>query len=297
VKETAAMHGERNPWLVVGADSAIGGELLRRLRSDSIPTLGTTRREAASDELIRLDLAAEPTTWNLPKCAGVTFLCAAVTSIEKCRQSPAEAHLVNVERTLVLANRLGEFGTHVVFLSTNQVFDGARAFQQADAEPHPVTNYGRQKVEVERALLHKGNATVVRFTKIVPPRMKLIGEWAVSLKAGQPIRPFHDMVLSPIPLAFAAEVLRKVGERKPGGIVQVSGERDVSYADFAFTLARRLGLSLDLVQPIAVEHAGIGRDAAPVNTTLKTTRLKELGFQPPPVSDTIHALIEGAIHG
>jgi dTDP-4-dehydrorhamnose reductase len=109
------------------------------------------------------------------------------------------------------------------------------------------------------------------------------------------ITPFHDMYLSPVPLAFAVGALQRIGERKPGGIVQVSGECDVSYAEVATLLARRLGVSPDLVQPISFASAGIGSETAPPNTTLDAARLADIGLAIPPVWNTIEALIEGAV--
>jgi dTDP-4-dehydrorhamnose reductase len=289
------MDGERHPWLVIGADGAIGGELLRTLRSNSMRTVGTTRRTDAEAGMMRLDLAAEPANWPLRDRFDVAFLCAAVTSIERCRQNPAESRLVNVERTLRLARTLLEWGTHVVFPSTNHVFDGTHACQKPDAATRPRTDYGRQKAEIERELLTISGATIVRFTKVIPRRMKLLCDWAASLKNGQTITPFHDMYLSPVPLAFAVGALQRIGERKPGGIVHVSGECDVSYAEVATLLARRLGVSPGLVQPISFASAGIGSETAPPNTTLDAARLVDIGLAVPSVWNTIEALIEGAV--
>ena len=283
-------------WLVVGADGAIGRELFRRLQIAGVPTVGTTRRPGSYPSMLHIDLGDDPSTWQLPEHVDVAFLCAAVTSIDRCRQSPAETRFVNVEQTLRLAERLRSRDAHVVFLSTNQVFDGEHARQRHDAPQVPRTEYGRQKAEVEQALLKLGSSTVVRFTKVAASNMKLLHQWCNTLARGETIAPLHDIVMSPVPLAFAAEVLQTVGKRKPGGIVQVSGECDVSYAEVALRLARRLRVSPDLVRPIAVESAGLARELAPRNTTLNIARLAGLGLSVPPVCDTIDALIEEVVH-
>jgi dTDP-4-dehydrorhamnose reductase len=316
------MAEQQHPWLVVGADGAIGGELLRRSPPGAI---GTTRRAGGSG--LFLDLAADPASWRIPDRVAVGFLCAAVTSVDRCRQFPAETRVVNVERTLRLAGRLRNRGAHVVFLSTNQVFDGTKPRPPHDAPTNPQTEYGRQKAEVERKLLAAGGATVVRFTKVVGPGMKLLHVWADALRRGEPVEPFADMVMSPVPLAFAAEALVRVGKRKPGGMVQVSGEIDVSYAEIARRLAEwrgwnpsptppRVGEGLSplslagkgdgglgpfasrqLVRPVSFASSGLPPEMAPPHTTLDTTRLTaELGLTPPPVWDTIHAHFEGLFH-
>ncbi|HJZ54808.1 MAG TPA: sugar nucleotide-binding protein [Gemmataceae bacterium] len=285
----------QHPWLVVGADGAIGGELLRRLSAAGRPALGTTRR--ADRAGLFLDLAGEPSSWQLPDSVAVAFLCAAVTSVERCQQFPADTRVVNVERTLRLARRLRERGAHVVFLSTNQVFDGAKPHRKPDDRPRPQTEYGRQKAEVEGALLSAGAATVVRFTKVVAPGMKLLRSWLDAFLAGVAVEPFGDMVISPVPLAFAAEVLARVGEQTPGGIIQLSGEADVTYAELARRLADRCEVSRELVRPVSFASKGLPPEMAPEHTTLDIARLtSELGLTPPPVWETLAALFEGLFH-
>src|SRR5262249_52373883 len=98
------MTSGQHPWLIVGADGAIGGEVLRHLPAAGIPAIGTTRR--ASGAGLFLDLAADPASWRLPDSVAVAVVCAAVSSIDRCRQFPTETRLVNVERTLRFAGRL-----------------------------------------------------------------------------------------------------------------------------------------------------------------------------------------------
>src|SRR5260221_14579027 len=119
------MTREADTWLVVGGDSTIGAALARLATAAGFSVLRTTRR-ISRDDAVPLDLAADPPSWVLPDRVGVAFLCAAVCSIDACRTRPAETRLVNVDRMTSLAGRLVVRGVQVVFLSTNQVFDGSR---------------------------------------------------------------------------------------------------------------------------------------------------------------------------
>ena len=66
------------------------------------------------------------------------------------------------------------------------------------------------------------------------------------------------------------------------GIVQVSALRDISYAEAARHLARRIEAAQELVQPALASEAGVPSEERPANTTLDTTRLRsELGLPPP----------------
>ncbi len=208
--------------------------------------------------------------------------------------APAAGRRPNVERTLRLADLLRGRGAHVVFPSSNLVFDGSRPRTPADARPAPRTDYGRQKADAERRLLAEGQATVVRFGKVLAPGAAWLRQWGEALLRGEPVCPFHDMVVSPVPLAFAAEVLARTGECRPGGVIQVTGEQDVTYAAVAYRLADRLGAARSLVRPCSFATRGLPPEMAPRNTTLDVGRLgSALGLVPPPVWATIDAAIEG----
>lgn len=281
-------------WLVVGAEGQIGRALCHRLQADGQPVIGTSRREGTTAS--RLDFQEPSASWCLPERVAVCYLCAAVTSVERCQNDPDGTRLVNVHRTLELALRLHEQGTHVVFLSTNQVFDGAEAFRSEVSPPSPRTEYGRQKAAVEQSLLELGNATVVRFTKVVGPQMPLIREWVESLVRREPITAFDDMVMSPVPLGFTVEVLARVGQSRAPGVFHVSGDVDVTYAAVARRVADRLGAPRDLVRVASFAARNLLPEMAPAHTTLDGRRVRrELGLQPPAVESTLDDLIEAAI--
>lgn len=276
-------------WLVVGADGQIGRQLLSRLQAEGRPVAGTTRRD--SPGRWHLDLGGPPEQWELPDRVAVAYLCAAIASIDKCESDPAGTRRINVERTLALAERLRDRGGHLVFLSTNQVFDGAKPMRSENDAICPLTEYGRQKAEVEAKLLAGGRAAIVRFTKVAVPGWKLIGDWAAALGRGEPITAFADMVMAPVPAAFAVEALTAIGAARATGIFHVSGERDITYLEVALRLAERIGALRDLVRPVSIVERKISRAAAPPNTALDAGRLhREFGLACPPVQATLDEL-------
>jgi dTDP-4-dehydrorhamnose reductase len=278
-------------WLVVGADGLVGSELMRQAAS-AARVRGTTRRSPRPSGALALDLAAEPASWSLPTC-DVAFLCAAVASLARCRQDPAASFRVNVEGTLALARRLLERGTHVVLLSSNQVFAGATPQVSESERPAPRSEYGRQKAEVERRLLERGSGvSVVRLSKVLGASLPLFDDWRQLLRAGKPVEPFDDLRLAPVPVAFVARALVEVGRRRAGGIVQISGAEDVSYLEVALHLAELCGADPELVHARPARSAGLPPDETPRHSTLDVTRLREeLGLEPPPVWQTLDAVL------
>jgi dTDP-4-dehydrorhamnose reductase len=276
--------------LVVGADGLVGNALVQRLRSAGESMVATTRRRSnVNDDCLYLDLAEPLDNWRSPSRLSVATICAGITKAQACKDDPTYTSKVNVERTSDLIGDLVAAGAFVIFISTNQVFDGAKPFQSPDASPHPVTEYGLQKSEVERRLAQYGDSVaIIRFAKILGPHALLIPGWVQSLRDGKTIHPFSDMTMAPIPLSCAVTVLSLVAQLRLSGILQVSGQEDISYAEAAHLGAKALSIDSQLIEPAKTAEHGSSTEPIPAHTTLNIDRLKaSLGIVPPSVKWTI----------
>lgn len=276
-------------FLVVGGDSLIGSALGTRLERAGKRVVSTTRRREAPRNRVFLDLAGDVDQWQLPEPVSVAIICAGVTKIEDCGHDPVSTSHINVDSIRKLIGKLADAEAFIVFLSTNQVFDGSVPQRAADDTLSPQTEYGKQKAEIERHLAcHTGNAAVVRLTKVLGTHSPLLRRWVDALRDGEAVHPFRDMVISPVPLSFVATVLESLCENRRAGVFQVSSEAEVTYAEVAYYLADKMRVSQDLVQPIEATDAGILSGAVPRHTSLDTARLRaELGLKPPDVWATI----------
>ena len=272
---------ENDSVLVVGADGTIGSTLVTAFEGAGKLVWQTTlHRDRVDDRSLFLDLSENVREWSLPTAPiSTAILCAAVTSLEHCRLNPVSSRQVNVVGTIALAERLIAVGAFLVFLSTNLVFDGEIPLVKPTDPVNPRTEYGRQKAEAESLLLAWGErVAIVRFSKVLSPDMPLFQSWVQDLKAGKEIHPFSDMVMAPVSLAFAVKVLFEVTERQVPGIFHVSAMQDVSYAAAARCIARKFGADMELVQPTSYRESGVG--FAPLNTSLDSSRLVDLGLCP-----------------
>ena len=284
----------RGVSLVIGADGCIGKALADHLVCAGEMVLQTTRRgNTLSEKRVFLDLGQDISDWSPPCSVSVAYLCAGVSSLDVCRKAPEQSAIVNVHNTLTLARTLVARGIFVIFPSTDLVFNGSGPFREADDPVYPLTEYGRQKAEAERQLLALGHLiSVVRFTKVLGPNMPLFKQWMQALRNHEVIHPFSDLILAPIPLSFAIQVLYRIGEKRLPGICQVSGEQDITYEQAARYIAQRLGVSLDLVQPVKSEEMGLQLEAIRSYSALDMARLRaEFEMQPPNVWLTIDATL------
>jgi dTDP-4-dehydrorhamnose reductase len=266
-------------FLIVGGDSEIGGTVFSALKSQDHAVAATTRRRdrVASDRLF-LDLAASLDGWEPPQGATSACVCAAVARLADCAADPEASAHINVSQTLLLVDKLLRRGIYVLFLSTNQVFDGRVPQVPPDALHSPVSEYGRQKARTESALceyMARGAPIgILRLAKVVSPHMALLQRWAADLAKGVPISAFTDMTLAPTGIASVSSAIRSLLSERPSGIFQLTGPRDVSYADVGHFLAERLGVESSLVQPASARAAGLPAGATPLHTTLDSSALR-----------------------
>ena len=267
-------------FLLVGGDSEIAGATLAHLRRQGTPAVATTRRRAHRSERVFLDLAAPLGGWEPPTGVEAACIFAAVGHLVDCQRDPAGSRLINVTGTIELVERLVARGIYVLFLSTNQVFDGTRAHVPAAASRCPVSEYGRQKADTEirlQAMLAEGSALgILRLAKIVSPGMPLLRQWQAALVAGQSIRPFHDMVMAPTPVGVAAAAIAALLADRATGIWQLTGSQDVSYAEIAGYIAQQICADPALVRPVAAASAGMPEGSTPRHTTLDSGALQRL---------------------
>lgn len=269
--------------LVVGADGLIGHALLTELTFMGLPVIGSTHRKPSrSHSQLMIDLVQPEETWSIPSGISVAYLCAGVASIDQCRRYPRLTEKVNCLGSMRLAQKLANMGVMVVYLSSNQVFDGSKPDRLASDAPCPQSVYGQQKAITEQMILGLGKlGAVVRLTKVLPYDAPLFMGWRSALKTGQPVTPFHDMRLAPVGLDRVVQALHRVGSQRQAGITQVSGCQDITYAQAALHIAHRLGADSALVQPISAPSTGLEDAAMPAHTTLDGQTLESLGLSRP----------------
>ena len=280
-------------FLIIGGESEIGGATYRAIKAKGEAVAATTRRsERVGPERPLLDLAVPLDSWEPPQGTTAVCLCAAVARLAACAADPEGTARINVAQTLALIDKLLARGIYVLFLSSNQVFDGRAPHVPVDAPYSPVSEYGRQKARTEAALRERmtrgAPAAILRLAKVVSEKMPLVEGWIADLSNGKPIRAFHDMTLAPTPTDLVSAAIGSLLEDRAGGVFQLTGPRDVAYADVARFVASYIGAEPSLVTETSALDAGLPRGATPVNTTLDSTLLDErYGYCAPDVWEVI----------
>jgi len=234
--------------LVVGSDGLVGSELVLALRASGYTVRATSRRSRPG--ALQLDLAHP----DLPALArdrfACAFVCAGVTGMQACERTPAAARRVNVENTLKLMRALAHAGTHLVFFSSGQVFDGEIPRPGEAASRRPKNVYGRHKLEVEEAVAREGlPAAWLRVTKILARfPVGMFRTWHAALCAGTPAVAASNMTLAPVSVEDVAQAAMRLALERRRGPWHLSSTDEITYAQAARRMAEICGLPATLVR-------------------------------------------------
>lgn len=288
----------KSGFLVVGGDSLVGGGVVKALTRRGHRALATTRRRQTlnADRLLLDFESAAP--FRAPDEVNYAFLIAAATNYDRCEKDPL-ANIINVELIPRTAASLLEQGLFVTFVSTNSVFGGERPWPHED-DPHlPGIAYARQKSEGEaavRAAAERLGASdrlnIVRLTKIMNAGVSPLPAWLSAWKSGHSVQPFSDLIFAPISVRFAGEALATIGEKRIAGNLHLSGAENVTYVRFAHTLAEKLGINANAIEPTTAVEMGINIPFKPRYSGLGMARTTLLcGVRPQRLDELVDDLI------
>jgi len=254
---------QRGVVLVTGAGGLLGSRLVRVLASQGYRVVAVYRRHPPPGvpgvEPRRLDV----TDWVrledliLKTRPSTVVHAAAMTDVDGCERDRAAAWRVNVDATRSVVRAARVVNAHLVYVSTDYVFDGERGMYRETDTPAPVNYYGLTKLVAEE--LVRGSDllyTVVRPSAIygVGGSKKSFAEYvAERLSRGERVRALADQYVSPTYNGLLAEALAEIVEVKPLGTLHVAGPR-MSRLEFAKRVAEVLGLPADLVEPASMEE-------------------------------------------
>jgi dTDP-4-dehydrorhamnose reductase len=132
---------------------------------------------------------------------------------------------------------------------------------------------------------------ILRLAKVVSSSMPLIDDWTRKLAAGAPIRAFNDLTMAPTPTDMVCAAISALLEDRASGVFQLTGPRDVSYAEVGRYLAGVLGVDPALVEESSARAGGLPEGATPANTTLDSSLLRaRYGLDVPDVWQVVEAV-------
>ncbi len=263
--------------LLTGAGGQLGSELVRlvaehneerrRGQIDLLACSHATLDVCRRDQVMAATLSFEP---------DVIVHAAAFTAVDACEEEPGRAFAVNALSTRYLAEAARLASAHLVYVSTDYVFDGnlGRPYLEWD-EPAPLSVYGRSKLAGEKEAGQ--SATVVRTAWLMSKTGANMAKTILRLgrESTGELRFVDDQRGSPTVAAdLAAKVLELAIARRPG-LFHVTNRGEATWFDVAREVMAAAGLGPERVVPISTDELVPRRPAArPANSVLENAVLR-----------------------
>ena len=272
--------------LVLGANGLVGSRIVARLAEageDMVAAGRGSQRVAAAVRYVELDLLERPAALTelieRTRPAGV-INAAAMTDVDACERSPAEAFSLNADVVAALARACAAGGSRLTHISTDYVFDGEKGSYSEEDVPNPNGVYARSKRAGEEAALDLArDSTVCRVAVVYSGRRGLKSTFALTvadaLGAGKPVKAFTDQVVSPTLADNAAQMVIGVHRSAERGIFHCAGATEITRIDFSRALARKLGGDESLIVPVRLAELKLPAPR-PLRCGLRVDKVKRL---------------------
>jgi dTDP-4-dehydrorhamnose reductase len=173
--------------------------------------------------------------------------CAAHTKVDLCEQEPELANRVNGYAVGQMAALSREFGTALVHLSTDFVFNGCGTEPYKIDEPvAPLSAYGRSKLLGETELQKNApdNWLIVRTAWVYGRHGANFPRTMVTVaKAGKPLAVVSDQVGTPTYTVDLAAGILTLLDRKAAGIFHITNSGQTNWCDFARATLGEFGIN------------------------------------------------------
>jgi dTDP-4-dehydrorhamnose reductase len=284
---------DKKKLLITGASGLVGGNaaVLGRETWNVSAAYGSRPFQAAGMSAVRLDLTDARSIRSLVQSLrpDAVIHCAASSKLDECEADKNRTFAVNAESVRVLAGACADSGARLVFTSTDMVFDGEKG-RYAETDPvSPINVYGESKCAAEEHVRRFcADHAIVRvalvYGKPATGGTSFSEGFLKTWRAGKPVFLFTDQFRTPVEVTGLAEALLELAGSSFRGTIHAGGADRVDRYTFGCVLARKAGISAELLKPVSMAGAVLPakrpRDAS-LDVSLAGSLLKTrlLGFR------------------
>lgn len=268
--------------IVTGATGLLGRAIMNTLnKSHQVIGTGFTR---AKHPILPLDLCDEKQVEQLltQQMPDVVIHAAAERRPDKCENDQQQTLALNVEVSRQLANLCTKLGIHLLFISTDYVFDGTAPPYSESAPTNPLNFYGQSKAAAEQAILSVSPHHTIIRVPVLYGDVEHLAESAVTVIAEQikeqkATKHDHWAIRYPThveDIALTIKNLIALPTEKSSGIFHISDNQSMTKYDMACIIANEVGIAAKFEALTEPDQSA----PRPHNCALKDTKLKQLGI-------------------
>ena len=190
----------RGKILITGASGFIGANLIESAKEHNPVGITTQERLREEKNLVKCDLTNHIDLKKIIRDINpdIIYHFAALTIPQRNEQNPGDARSLNVGITEKLIKAIDTQKTHIVFLSTDKVFDGSMVDPDERSETNPLWVYGSLKLECEKLIENNIDKYHIIRLPIVHScgeahSASFIDEALINLKNGKQIKAFKNV--------------------------------------------------------------------------------------------------------
>lgn len=179
---------------------------------------------------------------------------ASISSIARCEENLDKAIAVNAWGTNIVCQYAGD--GKVLFLSTEQVFDGVKGCYAEEDEPNPINDYGRTKFGAEGVVRQLYGGKVVRLSRGISRESgKDIDTYIDTLMRYKEVFVPNFIVRSYSHLDFLAEGVWEIAQNFESmpSLLHLGGYEPLSFHALMSLIAQKMGINRNLVVPRETE--------------------------------------------
>jgi len=183
----------------------------------------------------------------------VVIHAAAYTDVDGCEVNKDSAWKVNAEATKHIAMASTSISAHLIYVSTDYIFDGENGLYSEDDSPNPINYYGYTKLKGEELVKEHAKEWCIARASVIygwdRAHKPNFATWLINnLNQRREVKILMDQYVSPTLNTNLAEMLLEIAERRITGILHTAGATRVSRQEFALKLAEVFNLNMDLIK-------------------------------------------------
>jgi dTDP-4-dehydrorhamnose reductase len=214
--------------LITGGRGRLGRALSVALAGSEISAPGHDELDITNEAAVRETLETT--------AADVVIHAAAWTDTADCERDPERAMLVNARGAGIVAEACARSGARMVYVSSNEVFDGETDNPYAeDAPVRPINAYGRSKLEGERAVAaaSPGHAVVRTSWLYGSGRVSFPEKILQAARSQGSLRGVTDEIASPTWTVDLAQAIARLIQGEPAGVYHLTNAGYCSRLEWA----------------------------------------------------------------
>lgn len=211
---------------------------------------------------------------------------ASMTDVDKCEVERDACYKQNVGATAWILEACVKHSSHLIYLSTDFIFDGKDGPYDEDAPANPLNYYGWSKSETEKTIQSSTVSWAIARTNLVYgiahglSRSNIILWVKQGLEMGKELKLVDDQIRTPTLAEDLAAGCLLIIDHKATGIFNISGKDLLTPYDMAIMTADYFGLDKEKI--IRTDSSHFTQVAKrPLKTGLKIDKAQRvLGYQP-----------------